>query len=194
MAAATYTSPRLSDNRVLVFSTGTTLGGAAKSVLGQSDFTTTTANTGALPLASANSLSSPADVKSGPEWQRCSWRMPATTACLSSAEREIGQPRVGAKRFRIERSQPDQALQLALSVPHGNRLLIGAVCALCLRHREPPRPGVEGFGAFSKRRSGGPGGWAAESADRSGERGYARIREPFENVAFRAAGDCGESV
>ena len=52
-----------SDNRVLVFSTATTLGGAAKSVLGQSDFTTTTANTGALPQASANSLASPADVK-----------------------------------------------------------------------------------------------------------------------------------
>ena len=52
-----------SDNRVLVFSTATTLGGAAKSVLGQSDFTTTTANTGALPLASANSLASPVDVK-----------------------------------------------------------------------------------------------------------------------------------
>ena len=52
-----------SDNRVLVFSTSTTLGGAAKSVIGQSDFATTTANTGAFPLASANSLSGPADVK-----------------------------------------------------------------------------------------------------------------------------------
>ena len=51
------------DNRVLVFSTGTTLGGAAKSVLGQSDFATTTANTGAFPQASPNSLSGPADVK-----------------------------------------------------------------------------------------------------------------------------------
>ena len=51
------------DNRVLVFSLGTTLGGAAKSVLGQSDFVTTTANTGAFPLASPNSLSAPADVK-----------------------------------------------------------------------------------------------------------------------------------
>ena len=51
------------DNRVLIFSTGTTLGGAAKSVLGQSDFATTTANTGAFPQASPNSLSGPADVK-----------------------------------------------------------------------------------------------------------------------------------
>ena len=51
------------DNRVLVFSTGTTLGGAAKSVLGQSDFATTTANTGAFPQASPNSLSGPSDVK-----------------------------------------------------------------------------------------------------------------------------------
>ncbi len=51
------------DNRVLVFSTGTTVGGAAKSVLGQSDFATTSANTGAFPQASPNSLSGPADVK-----------------------------------------------------------------------------------------------------------------------------------
>ncbi|HTP33569.1 MAG TPA: hypothetical protein VMJ75_15425 [Candidatus Acidoferrales bacterium] len=51
------------DNRVLVFPPGSTLGGPAKSVLGQSDFTTTTANTGANPLASPNSLSGPSDVK-----------------------------------------------------------------------------------------------------------------------------------
>jgi len=51
------------DNRVLVFSTTTTLGGAAKSVLGQSDFATTTANAGAFPQASPNSLTGPADVK-----------------------------------------------------------------------------------------------------------------------------------
>jgi uncharacterized protein (TIGR03437 family) len=51
------------DNRVLVFSLGTTVGAAAKSVLGQSDFATITANTGAYPLASQNSLSAPSDVK-----------------------------------------------------------------------------------------------------------------------------------
>jgi uncharacterized protein (TIGR03437 family) len=51
------------DNRVLIFPTGTTLGSAAKSVLGQSDFATTTANTGATPQASPNSLSGPSDVK-----------------------------------------------------------------------------------------------------------------------------------
>src|SRR5262249_13003598 len=50
------------DNRVLVFPLGAT-GGAAASVLGQSDFTTVTANTGAFPLASANGLSTPSDVK-----------------------------------------------------------------------------------------------------------------------------------
>jgi uncharacterized protein (TIGR03437 family) len=52
-----------SDNRVLIFPLGTTLSGPAKSVLGQSDFTTTTANTGAFPLASPNSLSAPSEVK-----------------------------------------------------------------------------------------------------------------------------------
>ena len=52
-----------SENRVLVFPLGTTLGGPAKSVLGQSDFTTITANTGSFPLASSNSLSAPGDVK-----------------------------------------------------------------------------------------------------------------------------------
>ena len=38
-------------------------GGPATSVLGQTDFVTTTANTGSTPLASANSLSGPSDVK-----------------------------------------------------------------------------------------------------------------------------------
>jgi uncharacterized protein (TIGR03437 family) len=52
-----------SDNRVLVFPLGTTQGGAAASVLGQSDFATISANTGAFPLASANGLSVPTDVK-----------------------------------------------------------------------------------------------------------------------------------
>jgi uncharacterized protein (TIGR03437 family) len=51
------------DNRVLIFSTSTTLGGAAKAVMGQTDFATTAANSGAFPLASPNSLSGPADVK-----------------------------------------------------------------------------------------------------------------------------------
>ncbi|MCX6633419.1 MAG: NHL repeat-containing protein [Candidatus Solibacter sp.] len=51
------------DNRILVFSTGTTPGGAARNVLGQSDFATTTANTGAFPQASPNSLSGPSDVE-----------------------------------------------------------------------------------------------------------------------------------
>jgi uncharacterized protein (TIGR03437 family) len=52
-----------SDNRVLIFSTSTTLGGAAKTVMGQTDFATTTANSGAFPLASPSSLSGPADLK-----------------------------------------------------------------------------------------------------------------------------------
>jgi uncharacterized protein (TIGR03437 family) len=51
------------DNRVLVFSTGTTTGGTATRMLGQTDFATTTVNTGAAPLASANSMNQPADVK-----------------------------------------------------------------------------------------------------------------------------------
>src|ERR1035437_5147241 len=51
------------DTRVLVFSTATTPGGAARIVLGQSDFATTTPNTGAYPQASPNSLWGPADVK-----------------------------------------------------------------------------------------------------------------------------------
>lgn len=51
------------DNRVLVFPSGTAVGAAATVVLGQTDFTTTTANTGAVPLASEGSLSQPTDVK-----------------------------------------------------------------------------------------------------------------------------------
>jgi uncharacterized protein (TIGR03437 family) len=50
------------DNRVLVFPLGAT-SGAAASVLGQSDFATVSANTGAFPLGSANGLSLPMDVK-----------------------------------------------------------------------------------------------------------------------------------
>ena len=48
------------DNRVLAFPLA---GGVATAVFGQSDFATTTANTGSNPLASANSLSGASDLK-----------------------------------------------------------------------------------------------------------------------------------
>lgn len=48
------------ENRVLLFASDSP---AAKSVLGQPDFATITANTGAAPLASSTSLSAPFDVK-----------------------------------------------------------------------------------------------------------------------------------
>lgn len=54
------------DNRVMVFATNTAIGAAAKNILGQSDPAATTANAGASPLASANSLSAPVDVKADP--------------------------------------------------------------------------------------------------------------------------------
>jgi uncharacterized protein (TIGR03437 family) len=47
------------DNRVLVFPSS---GGAAKSVYGQTDFVTTTPNTGSYPLASASSLFAPQSI------------------------------------------------------------------------------------------------------------------------------------
>lgn len=50
------------DNRVLVFGTDAP-SSAAKNVLGQSDFTTIVANAGVFPMASANSVAAPADVK-----------------------------------------------------------------------------------------------------------------------------------
>lgn len=50
-------------NRVLVFPTTPAIGAAARSVLGQSDFTSTAANPGTTPLASLNGLSTPTDVK-----------------------------------------------------------------------------------------------------------------------------------
>jgi uncharacterized protein (TIGR03437 family) len=49
------------DNRVLTFSA--TSPGPAKNILGQSDFTTRTANTGFTPLTSPGTLSAPSDVK-----------------------------------------------------------------------------------------------------------------------------------
>jgi uncharacterized protein (TIGR03437 family) len=49
------------ENRVLTFPLA--VGGPATGVLGQTDFATTTANTGSTPLASANSLFGPNDVK-----------------------------------------------------------------------------------------------------------------------------------
>jgi len=52
------------DNRVLIFSSNTHSG--AQNVLGQSDFSTTTANVGASPMASPNTLSGPVDVKVDP--------------------------------------------------------------------------------------------------------------------------------
>ena len=51
------------DNRVLVFPTATGSLGSATNVFGQSDFTTTTANTKTFPQASSSTLSSPVDVK-----------------------------------------------------------------------------------------------------------------------------------
>ena len=50
------------DNRVLVFPLKS-LSGGAQTVLGQSDFTTTTANVGVFPKASPNTLYAPSDVK-----------------------------------------------------------------------------------------------------------------------------------
>jgi uncharacterized protein (TIGR03437 family) len=50
------------DNRVLVFAPAAVSGDNAKSVLGQPDFVTVTANTGAFPQASASSLAAPAAV------------------------------------------------------------------------------------------------------------------------------------
>jgi uncharacterized protein (TIGR03437 family) len=49
------------ENRVLAFPLAAS--GPSTSVLGQSDFVTITANTGSTPLASANSLSGPSDIK-----------------------------------------------------------------------------------------------------------------------------------
>ncbi len=51
------------DNRVLIFAAGAGIGAGAKSVLGQSDFLTTTANTAAAPNASPNTMYAPSDVK-----------------------------------------------------------------------------------------------------------------------------------
>jgi uncharacterized protein (TIGR03437 family) len=51
------------ENRALVFPVSGPLGAAASSVLGQPNFTSATANTGAAPLASSTSLSGPSDVK-----------------------------------------------------------------------------------------------------------------------------------
>jgi uncharacterized protein (TIGR03437 family) len=51
------------DNRVLVFPSTAAGGGGAQMVLGQSDFTTTTPNSGSYPMASPNGLAAPADVK-----------------------------------------------------------------------------------------------------------------------------------
>ena len=54
------------DNRVLVFSADGPSGAAARNVLGQADFTSTTANVNSAPMASQNSLSSPRDVQVDP--------------------------------------------------------------------------------------------------------------------------------
>jgi uncharacterized protein (TIGR03437 family) len=53
------------DNRVLIFP-ATNAGGAARSVLGQPDFSSTAANANASPKASPNTLSNPRDVKVDP--------------------------------------------------------------------------------------------------------------------------------
>ncbi len=51
------------DNRVLVFPAAAASGGAASRVIGQTDFSTTTADTGSFPLASPGTLATPTDLK-----------------------------------------------------------------------------------------------------------------------------------
>lgn len=51
------------NNRVLIFPTSPTLGASARMVIGQGDFSGSTANTGVAPLASPNTLSGASDVK-----------------------------------------------------------------------------------------------------------------------------------
>jgi uncharacterized protein (TIGR03437 family) len=55
-----------SENRVLVFASDARSGSAAKNVLGQSDFATSTANANSFPFASPNGLSAPRDVQVDP--------------------------------------------------------------------------------------------------------------------------------
>jgi uncharacterized protein (TIGR03437 family) len=55
------------DNRVMVFSPTAARGSSAVSVLGQSGFTSSAANSNVAPRASANTLSAPADVKTDPQ-------------------------------------------------------------------------------------------------------------------------------
>lgn len=55
------------DNRVLVFSLAAPRGAPAASLLGQPGFTSTLANAGSSPRASASTLSAPADVKTDPD-------------------------------------------------------------------------------------------------------------------------------
>jgi uncharacterized protein (TIGR03437 family) len=54
------------ENRVLVFSAEAETGAAAKNVIGQPDFVTTTPNASSFPFASPNSLSGPRDVQVDP--------------------------------------------------------------------------------------------------------------------------------
>ena len=51
------------DNRVLIFPKGSASGGAADTVLGQTDFLTTKPDAGVYPLASPNTLAGPSDVE-----------------------------------------------------------------------------------------------------------------------------------
>jgi sugar lactone lactonase YvrE len=168
----------LSDNRVLVFSTATTLGGAAKSVLGQSDFTTTTANTGALPQASASSLSSPADVKVDANGN--------VFVADTSNNRVLEYPPAAKSGSRVwgqsdfVSNGPNQLKPSSLRFPYHMAIdYSSAPFALYVSDTVNHRVLVWKDSVRLKRRSGGPGGWPAESTDRSSERGYAGDPEPF---------------
>ena len=109
------------DNRVLIFSTSTTLGGAAKSVLGQSDFATTTANTGAFPQASPNSLSGPSDVKVDQNGNVSGGGYRRTTGCWSFRPTRNRASRVwGQSDFVSNGANQIKPASINFPYPHGD--------------------------------------------------------------------------
>ena len=123
------------ENRVLAFPLAA--GGPATGVLGQTDFVTTTANTGSTPLASANSLYRPERRQAGCQRQPLCSRYAATIALLQfAAGRQSRIQSLGPDRFRDQWAKPDQAGQHQLPVQDRDRLFIRALCAVRVRYRQ----------------------------------------------------------
>ena len=179
----------LGGNRVLVFASGGTSGAAARSVIGQPDFTTTAANSGATPFSSATRSPARPTSRSTPPGT-CSSRMGETIACWCFGNGSKSANRVwGQVDFSSNGANQVKPGSIRSSIRHSDRLLERAVCGLRVGHGEQSCSRCGEMRLASGAGSGGSGDRAAEYAHAAGKRGYGNS-DPIADFAFRTERSC----